>query len=118
MALINASLAPLLVTYATTPASNMRCARAGSNREADDADVGTFGVDAAGRLDAVKDRHGNVHRDHVRLQLAGEVDGDLAVPRLPDDLDVGFLREQLGETGGRRALKQGPAWPIPLDHVG
>ena len=45
------------------------------------------------RSNAVEDGHPDVHQDHVRLELPGQVDGLPAVPRLAHDLDLGAVGE-------------------------
>ena len=46
---------------------------------------------AAGGLDPVEHRHGDVHEHEVRLQRDGQADGLLAVSRFADHLEAGFL---------------------------
>ena len=58
-------------------------------------------ADPLGRLDAVHDRHRDVHQDHVRLQRERLLDGLLAVAGAADDLDLRLggqdRLERLGE---------------------
>src|SRR3954453_1215776 len=68
-------------------------------REHDDAGVGVRVDDALRGLDAVHDRHRQVHEDDVRPGVAGERDRLRAVRGRPDDLDVAGAVEQLGEPG-------------------
>ena len=58
--------------------------------EGDDAHVRKGGSDPSGRLDAVENRHADIHEDHVRRKCQGEVDGLPSVARLADDDDLRF----------------------------
>ena len=57
----------------------------------DDREVGEVGVDPAGGLDAVEDRHRHVHHDDVGPELAGEAHGFAAVAGLGDHGHAGVL---------------------------
>ena len=57
----------------------------------DDRQVGEVGVDPAGGLDPVEDRHRHVHHDDVGLELGGQADGLAAVAGLGDHRHAGVL---------------------------
>ena len=49
--------------------------------------------DAAGGLDAIDLRHGDIHDDDVGFEGLGQADGVGAIAGLPDDFHVGLLVE-------------------------
>ena len=59
---------------------------------------------ATGRLDAVHDRHPDVHEHHVGLCALGEGDRLGAVRRLADDIDVRLGLEDHAEAGPHQRL--------------
>ena len=60
--------------------------------------------DPAGRLDAVEDRHPDVHDDDIGAEAPCRLDALLAVGRLPDHLDVGLVVEDHPEPGANELL--------------
>src|ERR1017187_8605728 len=55
--------------------------------------MGIGGGKAAGGFDAVELRHGDIHDDHIRAQLGGQVDSFPAVTGFADDFHVGLGAE-------------------------
>ena len=72
--------------------------------------------EAPGRLDAVHDRHAQVHHDDVRPQSADGLDGRSPVGRLTDDLDVGLVGHDHPEARADQLLVVHQQDPDPVAH--
>src|SRR5439155_17008371 len=66
--------------------------------EDEDSGLWPLGQNLAGRVDAVEDRHVQVHDHDVWLEGVGEVDDLLPVSGLADDLDVGHRADRGGQS--------------------
>src|SRR6476646_762932 len=69
----------------------------GERRQHDDARAALPAADRARRLDAVHDRHLQIHQDDVGIAVPAAVDGLLAVARDAHDLDAVAGLEQAGD---------------------
>jgi len=76
-----------------------------------------FRGDAPCRLDAVEDRHADVHQHNVWLDALGELHRLASVGRLPGDLYAVLRGEQRTETGPDQDLVVGEHHADHGDHA-
>ncbi len=72
------------------------------------------GFDPLGGLHAVCPGHAQVHQDHVRSELSGEVHGLRAGFGLPDDFQIRLAREHAPQTAAHDGMVVGDQQPDAL----